>query len=222
MKRRVLTTMSLVMVAGLSAASAARLPADDEKAKPAPGIYVSTSGKSGGDQLVRIPGARPEQVKTKGIGKMILTQGLIKGSMMVALAGPVADTRITTTSPVFVVSLQEQQAPSPSAPPDFSGLTQMMSGDTMPMGAHTGADFQLVELTVTADNRQADMGKLGSQGGKLKNAVDCEQERLASGYYRLRPRQALKPGAEYAFFFQNSMQGSGTGTAWAFGVDAEK
>ena len=30
-------------------------------------------------------------MKTKGIGKMILTQGLIKGSMMVALAGPVAE-----------------------------------------------------------------------------------------------------------------------------------
>jgi hypothetical protein len=219
MKRVVLAAMSLIAIATVFRAGAPRLHADDEKAKPAPGIYVSAPGKSGGDQLARIPGARPEQVKTKGIGKMILSQGLIKGSMMVALAGPMADTRITTASPAFIVSLPDQQAtPSPN-PADFSGVTQMMSGDTMPIGAHTGADFQLVALTIADGNRQADMGKLGSQGGKLKNSIDCEQERLGSGYYRLRPRQALKAGGEYAFFFQNSMAGSGPGTAWAFGVD---
>ena len=102
-------------------------------------------------------------------------------------------------------------------------MSQMMSGDSMPPGAKTGADFQLVQLTLASGNRQADMGKIGSQGGKLKNSIDCEQERVASGYYRLRPKQALKAGGEYAFFFQNSMMGAGgSGQAWAFGVDAGK
>ena len=146
--------------------------------------------------------------------------------MMVALAGPVADFRITNSSPQFVVSLGETSAPPPGPPADpsatFGQMSQMMSGDAMPPGAKTGADFQLVQLTLVSGNRQADMGKLGSQGGKLKNSIDCEQERVGSGYYRLRPKQALKPGGEYAFFFQNSMSMGNGGTAWAFGVDAGK
>lgn len=228
MKRTVLVTISIVAVAGLMG-TRGRLRADDNT-KPAPGIYVTTTGKSGGDEVLRIPGARPEQVKTQGLGKMMLTQGLMKASTIVAFAGPIADFRIANTSPVFVVSLPESTPPpAPSAPPDpstmlsqASQMSQMMSGDSMPSGAKTGADFQLVQLTLASGNRQADMGKVGSQGGKLKNSIDCEQERVASGYYRLRPRQALKAGGEYAFFFQNSMNMGGTGAAWAFGVDAGK
>jgi hypothetical protein len=223
MKLTVVVAISVLVADGLFDTRTARLQADD-KAKPAPGIYVATPGTSGGDELVRIPGARPEQVKTQGIGKMILSQGLLKPSMMVALAGPIADVRITTSSPVFVVSLAESSSPSPSAPPadprTFGQMNQMMSGDAMPQGAKTGADFQLVQFTLVSGNRQADMGKVGSQGGKLKNSIDCDQERLGSGYYRLRPKQSLKPGGEYAFFFQNSMMGA-VGSAWAFGVDGK-
>jgi hypothetical protein len=228
MKRMVFVTMSIVATAGLLGTQG-RLHADD-KAKPAPGIYVTMTGKSGGDELTRIPGAHPEQVKTQGLGKMILTQGLMKASMMVALAGPVADLRLTNTSPVFVVSLPESAPPpTPGAPPpdpatmlsQMSQMNQMMSGDTMPAGAKTGADFQLVQLTIASGNRQADMGKVGSQGGKLKNSIDCDQERVASGYYRLHPKQPLKAGGEYAFFFQNSASAGAGGSAWAFGVDAK-
>jgi hypothetical protein len=227
MTRKVFVTIVAVAGAGLLGTKSARLQAD-EKARPAPGIYVSMPGKSGGDDLVRLPGAHPEQVKTQGIGKMILTQGLVKASMMVALAGPIADFRIKDVSPTFVVSLADSSSPSPSAPPPadpnaaLSQMSTMMSGDVMPPGAKTGADFQLVQLTLVSGNRQADMGKLGSQGGRLKNSVDCDQERVGSGYYRLRPKQPLKAGGEYAFFFQNSMSMGNTGTAWAFGVDAGK
>ena len=181
MMRTVLVTISVVAVAGLLG-TRGRLRADDT-AKPAPGIYVMTTGKSGGDELLRIPGARPEQVKTQGLGKMMLTQGLMKASTIVAFAGPIADFRIANTSPVFVVSLPENTpAPSapPSAPPDpttaYSQMSQMMSGDQMPTGAKTGADFQLVQLTLVSGNRQADMGKVGSQGGKLKNSIECDQD----------------------------------------------
>jgi hypothetical protein len=228
MKRIVFVTMSIVATAGILGTQG-RLHADD-KAKPAPGIYVTMPGKSGGDELTRIPGAHPEQVKTQGLGKMILTQGLMRASMMVALAGPIADLRLTNTSPVFVVSLPES-TPPPSAgapPPDpatmlsqMNQMSQVMSGDTMPAGAKTGADFQLVQLTIASGNRQADMGKLGSQGGKLRNSIDCDQERVASGYYRLHPKQPLKAGGEYAFFFQNSANAGAGGSAWAFGVDAK-
>jgi hypothetical protein len=225
MKRTLLVTI-VVVVVGLVVVRTVRLHAEDT-AKPAPGIYLSAPGKSGGDELVRIPGARPEQVKTQGIGKMMLTQGLMKASLMVALAGPIADLRITNASPVFVVSLLESASPAspPSTDPNavLGQFNQTMSGDTMPPGAKTGSDFQLVLLTLVSGNRQADMGKVGSQGGKLKNSIDCDQERVAAGYYRLRPKQALKAGGEYAFFYQTSMgMGGNSGTAWAFGVDAGK
>lgn len=225
MKCTVLAAMVVVSVAGLLNATAARILADESK-KPAPGIYVSNSGKTGAEEFTRIPGARPEQVKTTGLAKMIATQGLLRGSMVVKLAGPIADFRITDPSPVFVVSLPDGTAAPPSTPPTdptvaFAQMSQMMSGDTMPVGAKTGADFQLVQLTLVSGDRQADMGKLGSQGGKLKNSIECDQERVAQGYYRLRPKQSLKPG-EYSFFFQNSQQGAGMGAAWAFGVDAGK
>lgn len=48
---------------------------------------------------------------------MILTQGLMKASMMVALAGPIADFRLTSTCPVFVVSLPDKFAVSLASRP---------------------------------------------------------------------------------------------------------
>jgi hypothetical protein len=219
MNRKVLAAIC-VMAVGLLGARAVGLSLD-EPARPAAGIYISTPGKSGASALVRIPGAMPQQVKTKGIGKMILTQGLLKPSMMTQLAGPIADFRIATSSPLFYVSLNAQTK-TPSASDPFAGFSGMMGGDVMPPGARTGADFSLVRLTVTSDARQADLGKVGSSGGKLKNSIECAEERVAQGEYQLRPKEPLQPG-EYAFFFAGSMgAASSAGTAWPFGVDAAK
>jgi len=92
----------------------------------------------------------------------------------------------------------------------------------MPPGARTGADFTLVRLTVANNNRQADLGKLGSSGGKPKNSIECAEERVSQGVYRMRPKETLTPG-EYAFFFSNSSgAASGAQGAWAFGIDAGK
>lgn len=218
--RTVLEGMMAMSIAGLMVTAAGRLRADEPK-KPVPGIYIEKAGESGSDGLTRLPGARPQEVKTKGMGKMILTQGLVKASMMVALAGTIADLRTSDSSPAFVISLPDPAAAGQAPADPFAAMNQSMSGDSMPPGARTGADFQLVQLTVTSDSRQADMGKLGAQGGRLKNSIDLSEERVAPGEYRMRPKQSLKPG-EYAFFFQNSMSGAGGYQAWAFGVDAPK
>jgi hypothetical protein len=220
MKRTVLGAFMTVAACGMLAAPVARLRAEESK-KPAPGVYFEEAGKSGSAALTRIPGGRPEQVKTKGLMKMIATQGLAKASTVVALAGTIADVRTAETAPVFIISLPE--APGSTAMPadPLAAYSQMMSGDAMPPGARTGADFQLVQLTVTADSRQAELGKVGSQGGKMKNSVDMSEERVMQGEYRLRPKQALKPG-EYAFFVQNGGVNGAAATAWAFGVDAKK
>jgi hypothetical protein len=221
--------MSLMRIAAGAVAVAAilgarplvRAQAGSEKAGEkghAPGIYLATRGDSG-EQMVRIVGAQPHEVKNTGMAKMILSQGLLKGSTLVELGGPVADIRTSSTSPTFYFYF-DTAAESQSADP-LAALTQVMGGDAMPYGAKQAADFSLVHLTLTDGNRRANMGKIGSQGGKPKDSVDCVQERLDRGAYTLRPKKPLQPG-EYAFFFVNSRPGMGGYTAWDFGVDAAK
>jgi hypothetical protein len=191
--------------------------ASQDEAKPAPGIYLVTADAAGAEQLTRVVGAQPHEVKTTGMAKMILTQGLLKGSMHVELAGPVADLRTASPTPTFRFYFDTSESRTEADP--FAALNQLVGGDAMPPGAKTAADFSLVHLTLTGSGRQADMGKIGSMGSHPKNTVDCVQERLAQGVYALRPKNALKPG-EYAFFFGTGMNPGGGGfTAWDFGVD---
>lgn len=64
------------------------------------------------------------------------------------------------------------------------------------------------------------MGKVGTTS-KPKGAVECTQERLAQGAYRLQPKSPLEPG-EYAFVFMNAMGAAGRMTMGDFGLDAPK
>jgi hypothetical protein len=206
-----------LIAAGLPVAGAGAQNQDE--AGHAAGIYLVTTGAGGAEELVRIVGALPHEVKTTGMTKMMLTQGLLKGSTRVELAGTVADTRAPST-PTFRFYFDKPQPGSGADP--FAALSQVMGGDAMPMGAKTAADFSLVHLTVTDEARQANMGKIGSRGANPKNEVKCVQERLDQGVYSLRPKAPLEPG-EYAFFFSNSMgAGGGAFMAWDFGVDAPK
>ena len=211
----VAATLSIAIATALHVA-AARSLADDPPKQPA-GVYVAQA-KGDTEELIRIPGQRPQQVKTKGIGKMLATQGLLKPSMMMELAGPIADVRVTQSQPVFYIYIDAEDGQSTDP---FAGVSAIMSRDAMPQGARTGADFSLVYLTVAKESRQADLGKVGG-GGKMKDSVECAEERLAQGVYRLRPKSALKPG-EYAFFF-TGQGGSGMNAmgAWPFGVDLPK
>jgi hypothetical protein len=188
-----------------------------DNGKHAPGIYLAAPGKDGAEEQTRLVGARPHEVKTTGLGKMILTQGLLKGSMVYELAGETADVRTAAISPAFYFYFDTAQAGSDP----MAMMSQMMSGDGMPSGAKTAADFSLIRLTLTNGNRHANMGKLGSSG-KPKDTVECTQERLAQGAYRLQPKNPLPPG-EYAFVFTNSMgPGGGSMSMWDFGVDIAK
>lgn len=207
------------MISALSAVTA-QSPDQQAAAKHPAGIYIVDSGAGSSENLVRIVGARPQEMKTTGMGKMMLTGGLLKGAMVVVLAGPTADVRVAAASPTFYFYFDSAPA-SPSADP-MAAFSQMMGGDAMPPGAKTAADFTLVRLSLTNEGRQANLGKVGASGSKPKDSVACVQERLAQGAYRLRPKEPLQPG-EYAFFFGNSMGPAAGGmTAWDFGVDAAK
>ncbi len=182
----------------------------------APGIYLAAPGKDGAEAQIRIVGAMPHEVKTTGLGKMMLTQGLVKGSTVYELAGETADVRSASTSPTFYFYFGAGQSSSDP----MAMMSQMMGGDVMPAGAKTAADFSMVHLTLADGNRQANMGKVGGSG-KPKDPIDCTEERLAQGEYRLQPKSPLVPG-EYAFVFTNSMGAAGGMTVWDFGIDAGK
>jgi hypothetical protein len=211
------TSTAVVLASAVSVALplAAARPAAGEDTKHAPGIYVVTRGTDGAEEQVRLVGARPHEVKNTGLAKMMLSQGLLKGSTLVELAGTTADLHVSTSSPTFYFYFDAGSAQQGMDP--MAALGQMMGGDGMPMGAKTAADFSLVHLTLSHDNRQANMGKTGST--QPKDVIECTEERLAQGVYKLQPKGELKPG-EYAFFFTNSMPGAGMMQAWDFSVDA--
>lgn len=190
----------------------------DKEEEHAPGIYLADPADGATPHLVRLVGSKPQEVKTKGLGKAMLTQGLLKPSTVWELGGPASDFRITQTTPTFYFYFQGK---SPDTSDPMAMFSQMMDADTMPAAARTPGDFALVALTVTGDTRQSNMGKMGT-GSRPKNTVDCTQNRLAQGAYTLSPKNPLKPG-EYAFFFLSGAGPSMGGfAAWDFGVDAPK
>jgi hypothetical protein len=213
------TTAVALAAASLITLPMAASPARQDKATHDPGIYVTSAGKP---DPVRLTGSRPQEVKQKGLGKMILTQGIVKASNVWSLGGPMADIRITDSSPTFYFYFNApgQAGAAPADP--MAMMSQMMNADVMPANAKTAGDFALVRLTLVDQNRQANMGKVTSSAPKPKNAVACTEERLAQGAYTLKPKSPLEPG-EYAFFYVATMSGMGGGyQAWDFGVDAPK
>ncbi|MGE5244071.1 MAG: hypothetical protein ACM3SQ_07580 [Betaproteobacteria bacterium] len=202
-----LTVAAAVIVA--AAGSAGRAQTAD---KHQPGIYLATPGASG-ETLVRLRGSTPD-FKTKGMMKMMLTQGLSRGSFEADLAGPVADIRTPAGAVTFYFYF-DPDAGQPNASMDPIAAMSAMSGDAMPPQARSAGDFALIELKTSDDKRIADMGKMGST--RPKNAVAVTVERLAQGAYKLQPKEPLRPG-EYAFCF---VSGTGPGgVLWDFGVDA--
>jgi hypothetical protein len=178
------------------------------------GIYMASGSGADGASLVRLRGARAD-IKTKGLGMMMLTQGLAKGSFEADLPGPVADIRTSNGAATFYFYFDTKAAEDPTSVDPMAALG-MVTGDAMPMQAHSAGDFVLVQLKASGDRRSVNVGKMGSSGIP-KNAVPVDIERLAEGAYRLRPKEPLKPG-EYAFSF---VSGTGpSGVLWDFGVDA--
>jgi hypothetical protein len=205
---------ALMLAAGLVAAALTPAGRAQTADTHAPGIYVALAGQAGADTLQRLRGSTPKDVKTKGMMKMVLTQGLSRGSTEADLAGPAADIRVPAGATTFYFYFNSEAGqPDPSKDP--MAALSMMSGDAMPPQARSASDFALIRLKTSGDMRAADLGRPGATI-KPKNTVAVTVERLAQGAYKLQPKDPLTPG-EYAFCFVSGM-GAG-GLLWDFGVD---
>jgi hypothetical protein len=179
------------------------------------GIYLEVPGKSGDDAVIKIHGAFATEMKTKGMAGMMLTGGLKKAGMVGVLAGAAATVRAAGGDVAFDFYFDQRAGSSPMSMTPEDAM-KMMGGDGMPMMAHRAEEFMLIRLTPKENEREAQLGAVGSTG-KSKDAVPCAFQTLAPGIFRVRPKDPLPPG-EYAFTFVS--QGGG-GQLWDFGVDSK-
>jgi hypothetical protein len=194
-------------------------------AKQKPGIYLAAPGKGGAEALTKLSGSRPKEVKQTGMLKMVLSQGIAKGSFRAELGGPISDVRVTG-APKFYFYFETAADKDAKAKPDdpmAAAMAMMGQGgaDSLPADAKTAGDFTLVRFTLNkAGNREAEVGKMSAGGtSESRDAITCTSERLASGQYVLTPKEPLKPG-EYAFYYAAAASGgAGTTTMWDFGID---
>jgi hypothetical protein len=221
---RRLLCIAVVLGAGASVLAQDGKAASSAPAKQKPGIYVAAPGKGGAEALTKLIGGRPKEVKQSGMLKMVLSQGIAKGSFRAELGGPIADVRVSG-SPKFYIYL-ESAADKPDKPkaddPVANAMAMMGQGgpDSLPPDAKTAGDFTLVRFTLNkAGNREAEIGKMtGGGSSDSKDAVACTSERLAQGQYMLTPKEPLKPG-EYAFYYAVGGGSAATTTMWDFGID---
>jgi hypothetical protein len=218
--RRLLT---LAVLLGAGAGVLAQHDNAGEPAKQKPGIYVAVPGKGGAEALTKLVGGRPREVKQTGMMKMVLSQGMAKGSFRAELGGPIADVRVSG-SPKFYFYLDNGADKPKSDDPmanAIAAMSTMGGSDSLPSDAKSAGDFTLVHMTLNkAGNREAEVGKMtGSGSSSSSDAVACTVERLAQGEYVMTPKSPLKPG-EYAFYYANNPGGgAAASTFWDFGVD---
>lgn len=219
--RRLLT---LAIILGAGAGVLAQDGKAAEPAKQKPGIYVAVAGKGGAETLTKLVGGRPREVKQSGMMKMVISQGVAKGSFRAELGGPIADVRVSG-SPKFYFYLDSGDADKPKSDDPMAqamaAMGQMGGTDSLPADAKSAGDFTLVHMELNkAGNREAEVGKMtGSGSSDSKDAVACTVERLAQGQYVMTPKSPLKPG-EYAFYYaKNPGGGAAVTTFWDFGVD---
>ncbi len=218
---RRLLTLAVILGAG------AGVLAQSGKAEPAkqkPGIYIAVPGKDGAEALTKLVGGRPREVKQTGMAKMMLSQGMAKGSFRAELGGGLADVRVPAAPKFYFYFDSGADKPKQSDDPmaaAMAAMAQMNGGDSLPADAKSAGDFTLVHMSLNkAGNREAEVGKMtGSGSSSSSDAVPCTVERLAQGQYVMTPKSPLKPG-EYAFYYANNPGGGAAiQTMWDFGVD---
>lgn len=184
-----------------------------------PGIYLS----KGADAPIKIKYTIVSDVRQKGLGKALLTQGFSKPTMEAHIPGDKADLRIASGDVSFFAYLdpnadarrqQKMQQMSPSEM--MAGGMGGMGGDgnDMPGAVKTDKDLVLVHLRIDGGERICSV----KAGGGAIDGVGLTSEKLATNEYKLTPKAPLEPG-EYALI---PIKNGGMGQYWMFGVGGSK
>ena len=182
------------------ATTAAQQQSQPAQASPAPsGIFLEEPGK----EPVKLASSTTTDLEMKGVGKSILTQGILKPKQVVTHAGAQADLVVTVAQPSFLFRF-----PPPMNRNDPYAMMEAMAEDGLPFMSTHPKEFMLVQMTVVGDTRVLDSGKVTKAKFDIKNAGTRE--------FRVQPSQPLAPG-EWAFFLADQRRGGGTPIQiWAF------
>jgi hypothetical protein len=192
MRRVALSALSALFAS--SAFSWAQAP--KATAPERPGIYLDAAA---GDPR-RLPLETTTDLEMKGVGKAVLTQGIMKPKQLVKHAGAKSAFAIKGPLPAFVFRF-----PPKAMPQDPAAMMAYSGEDALPWGTKHPKDFILAQALVAGDTRVFDTGKIE----KIK--FDIEQ--LQSDTFRVRVAAPLPPG-EYAFFMGTA--GGSPAMIWSF------
>jgi hypothetical protein len=191
-------TTALTLAAMALAGSAQLLAQDQAPATGPSGIFIEVTGQP----PTRLPSATSQDMQTKGIAKMMLTQGLSKPKFVVTHPGATASVSIEDSRPSFILRFgpkaDRRAAMDPSA---------MGDQDSIPPLTDNPKDFTLARMTVADGARSIDTGKIDRWTFDVREVKPRE--------YRLTLKAPLAPG-EYAFFY--SKGGNPPAQIWAFAV----
>jgi hypothetical protein len=206
-------TISMLLVAGAVLAMGPVIHARVGMAAHDPGIYLAKSA----DNLVKIKSVMISDIRTKGIGKSILTQGFSKPTSEAHVPGGRAALRVASGDLTFFAYLDpnaDAKAQQMSIAEAMSRATGGGGGDGMPGMVKTAKDLGLARLRQDDDERICAV----KSNGSLVDGVELVSEKIGTNDYKLTLKTPLTPG-EYSFLVPKA---AGGGQYWDFGVDGPK
>jgi hypothetical protein len=172
-----------------TAAAPAQQPAPPPTAAATPGAARQTISYLSGGKAVEL---------TAAVGSIEFSTGFFDSKSELVLRGRKAQYRITDKKPTFYSAWSANDAPLVRLKP--------------------GSDHDDRNLKISSGSYAPYGGGSIKYGVRSEDRVDLEPaEKDARGYYRLTPREPLKPG-EYGFVLTYGTQGT-TGQIYDFGVD---
>ncbi len=158
------------------------------------GIYYWEGGGDTG-RLVMLEPTVYSQAKSGGFFKYAMTMGIAKMKSRAVLSGSRANLQIRETRPTFYLYFDAPNPAPAGAPPGYA------------TAATSANEFLLVRTERKGNTRELVVGQMsafGAQGGVMDKSVrEFEFERLATGIYKVVPKNDLEPG-EYCFFYAGS------------------
>jgi hypothetical protein len=183
------------------------------------GIYLMKEN-DGRHEMLQLEPSIYSQAKSGGFFKSAMTYGIAKVKSKAVLAGEHAKLQVNEARPVFYFYFELKNA----------GLSG--SGNQWLSSATSPNEFVLIRMESKKNSREVTVGQFnvfGAQGGALdKYTTQFDYEKLASGVYKVTPKENLANG-EYCFFYGGAapqatygMVAAGSPKVFDFGVRVER